>query len=159
MIRKSRLLVLGIAIALAITALADWAGAAGKVTVQVIQILATEEKPGPKDVDPELAELKSQLEKSFTKYHKFRKLHQESKTGADGETLSFALRSDFSMTVVPGEAPEKNFVKLQVTIRNKEGHEKMATTLKLKNGGSVVFGKEFEAGDGHLLIALTVKRD
>jgi hypothetical protein len=135
--------------------LAATARAAAPITVQVTQIQASGREGGPKDIDPSLASLASQLE--TTGYHRFRKIGQEARAVPEGQPAAFALEGGLSMRVSAAPAGA-GWVLLDVSIRDAAGAERLSTKLKLKDGGTVLIAKDFEAAEGRLYVALTVKR-
>ena len=137
-----------------LAALAPIALAAGRLTVQVTQVRATGREPGPKDVDPALADLARALDS--IPYHKLERVGTEQKSAAEGGTATFALRGGYSLAVTPGGTDGKKVV-LSVAIKDKKGDEVFSTRLRVNDGATVLIGKDFDEGGGRLYIVLTVK--
>jgi hypothetical protein len=145
----------GLAIALAALFFAGKAAeASGRVTIQLTQIRASG-RGGPKQIEPSLEHLRSQLENY--PYSKFEPIGVESQTVSDGQTATFHVTGGYKLRAEPSEGGGGAIV-LDVKIRDGRGAEKLATRLKLPNGGTVLIAKDFEVGDGRLVLALTVQR-
>src|SRR5688572_12816043 len=133
--RRPRLrLLLGTALAMALAALtlgpaAAPADAAGKVAVQLVQVLATEPGPGPKEFDPSLEALRSQLEKY--NYRKFKNAGQDKKDVAEGSSAQFNVTAEpgFSLTVGV-QAAGGGYVALDLSLKDGKGKEVLSTRLK-----------------------------
>jgi hypothetical protein len=133
------------------------AGAAGKVSIQLTQVLATEAHgAGPKQVDPSLSELQALLEK--WDYRVFRNAGQERKDVPEGEEATFALyEKGFTLHATPSTPGEH--VTLEISITGPQGKKVMADArVKIKDGGTGLVHKELESKTGRLLLFFTVKK-
>jgi hypothetical protein len=144
--------------ALAISAVAGRdAGAAGKIAVQLRQVKATERHaPGPKEFSPELAELKSQLEKFD--YRVFKSVGEEKREVAVGEEAVFKL-AEPNFTLHMKAQPTGDHVLIDpLQVKNARGENIMSTAIKVKDGGSGIVDKELEDKSGRLYFVFTVKK-
>jgi hypothetical protein len=133
------------------------AGAAGRVALQLTQVLATEPGAGPKEFDASLNELRSQLEKF--PYQRFKNAATERRDVAEGEELVFKLASEpgFTLRVRPTSVGEH--VTLELSIKDaKDEKEVLHNRLKIKDGGTGIVGKELESKAGRIFLAFTVRR-
>jgi hypothetical protein len=151
MLRRSRVAVFALTLALA----GGVALAAQDATVQVTQVRASGKEAGPKEFAPEVADLAKAL--AAAPYHRFERVGVEAKPAPEGQATSYALRGGYTL-VVTARAGEKGKIVLDVALQDASGTEKFSTKLKLADGATVLIGKDFEDGDGHLYLALTAKR-
>lgn len=128
--------------------------AAAEVTVSLTQIRATE-RGSPKDIDPSLTEFRRQLENY--PYRVFRRVGSDSQVITEGQSGTFAVQGGFSVSVRPSSGSGQ-FLVLDVTMKDQGGAERFATKVKIRDGGSVLIGKEFEVGQGSLFLAFTAKK-
>ncbi len=152
--RLSRVAAAALSVAAAIALAPERVRAAPNVTVQVTQIRATG-RGSPKQIDPALEHLRGQLENY--PYKKFDRIDVEGKTASEGERVRFRLAGNYALEVVPSEGGS-GWVLLDTRLTDGGGGERMAMRLKLRDGGTVLLAKDFEVGDGRLILALTVRR-
>lgn len=141
---------------LAMLSLGLTAGAAGRIAVQVTQVLASDPGAGEKSFDPQIAELASHLDKYS--YRTFKKAGAERKDIAAGGEADYRLSEAGFVCKVKASESGKD-VLLEVSILNAQGTEVLRKTrVKVRDGGTTIIAKELESKQGCLFLAFTVKK-
>lgn len=152
--RHRAVLVALVALSLALTA--GPVEGAGKISIQLTQVMATDPGAGAQTFDATLAELKGQLEKH--RYKTFKNAGSEKKDCAEGEMAAFSL-SEPGYTVSATPKGSGSLIALDLSMKDGKGKEVMKATIKVKDGGSTIVNKELDGKPACLFLVFTVKRN
>lgn len=122
--------------------------AQGGATVNImVDVLEASEKPG--DIDPDLAYIRGQIQRSPLKYQSYRNLASAAQTIPIGakEIITFLLEQKLSLEIIPKSA-DKRTVSLNIKVW--EGKRLILDTgISLARKGTVIIGapasKEYQA--------------
>jgi hypothetical protein len=153
--RTRAALVALVALALGLVVAAPARGA-GKISIQLTQVMATDPGAGAQSFDPSLDALKGQLEKY--RYRTFKNAGADKKDCGEGEAATFSLsEAGYTVSVKPKGAG--SMIPLELSMKDAKGKEVMSTTIKVKDGGSTIVNKELDGKPACLFLVFTVKRN
>ncbi len=132
------------------------ARAAGKITLQLREVLATDRSPGAKEIDPSLADLKTQFDKY--NYRVYKNAGTEKKELSEGEEAVFNLAAEpgFVLRATPTGAGDQ--IQVAISLKDPKGKEVLGTRIKIKDGGTSIVYKDLENKTGAVILAFTAKR-
>jgi hypothetical protein len=151
-------------VALAIPAPARVLAGDESVHVRVVQIKAVGKREAgkPIELDKDLEPLRAHLETSLEKKARASLIKKETHTGAPGKTLVFELENHHHADAIASFVEDRIEVALTISkrdLKTKKDDLLFTTTVRLKDGATLIQSIVNGAETGDLVLAITASRD